>query len=69
MPSDKKVIMKLSQRAYKELKGAMKKFGFADEDLFIKYCVLKTIKQKYPANDKRLIAKEIKEILAVKKVK
>jgi len=69
MTKTKSVSMKLSLDSYKEFKSGMKKLGFLNEDLFMKYCVLKTIKPNYSANVKKLIEKEIKEIASLKKMK
>lgn len=69
MANHKTVTMKLSESGYKRFKSVMKKFGFINEDLFVKYCVLKTIKSKESAKIKRDIDKEIKLILAAKKRK
>lgn len=67
MANNKSVSMRLSERGYKRFKSIMKKFGFGNEDLFVKYCVLKTIKPKVPAKIKKDIDKEIKQILAAKR--
>ena len=56
------VKMELSTRAYKEFKTMMKKMGFSDEDAFVKYCVLKTIKPYVPQSEKKDVTREITEL-------
>ncbi|MGV8162491.1 MAG: hypothetical protein ACP5N2_04140 [Candidatus Nanoarchaeia archaeon] len=67
MVNDKLVSIKLSKNGYKRFKTTMKELGFLDEDLFLKYCVLKTIKPKSSAEVKLEIDKEIKRILSLEK--
>jgi hypothetical protein len=69
MVNNKKVVMKLSEDGVKKFKIIMKTFGFANDDYFLKYCVLKTFKPKAPAKAQKQIDKEIKEILSAKKRK
>jgi hypothetical protein len=56
------VKMELSVSAYKEFKMMMKRIGYSDEDLFMKYCALKTIKPHASKADQKLIAQEIASI-------
>jgi hypothetical protein len=44
----------------------MKRMKFNNEDLFIKYCILNTIKTKAPASQKKQILKEIRMIKELK---
>ena len=56
----KSVKMMLSDKAYKRFQTSMKKMDFKNEDHFLKYCVLKTIKPKLTDNQKIEVNKEIK---------
>jgi|GEM_PF-2802760 len=56
------VKMELSAQAYKEFKSMMKKMGYSDEDAFVKYCVLKTIKPYVPKAEQKDVAREIAEL-------
>jgi hypothetical protein len=56
------VKMELSAHAYKEFKSMMKKMGYSDEDAFVKYCVLKTVKPYVPKAEQKDVAREIKAL-------
>jgi hypothetical protein len=60
------VKMDLSAQSYKELKSMMKKMKYTNEDLFLKYCVLKTVKRYATKADQKLIAEEIVSIQRTK---
>jgi hypothetical protein len=59
----KKVTFAVSANGYKNMKSFMKKFGFTNEELFVRYCMLKTIRTKASANLKEKIDKELKIVL------
>jgi hypothetical protein len=56
------VKMTLSEKGYKRFKTLMKKMGFTNTDLFLRYCVLKAVKPKLSETQKKLAAKEMKLI-------
>jgi hypothetical protein len=58
------VKMELTPAAYKEFTMMMKKMGYSDEDAFVKYCVLKTIKPYVVKTQQKDVAAEIKAIQA-----
>ncbi|MBI2576072.1 hypothetical protein HYV84_02575 [Candidatus Woesearchaeota archaeon] len=60
------VTMKLSGNGYKKLRGVMKKLGFNNEDLFLKYCVLRTIRPKVSSETKKEIDWEVRKIQAAR---
>lgn len=61
------VKMELSAQAHKEYKMMKRKMGYSDDDLFLKYCVLKAVKPFASERDKKDIAKEIRSIQAFRK--
>lgn len=56
------VKMSLSGKGYKNFKSVMKKMGFADQNLFLRFCILKAIKPKLTKREKAAADKEIKLI-------
>lgn len=52
--------MTLSDNGIKRFQIAMKKMNFKDSDLFLRYCVLKTIRPKLTDNQKIQASKEMK---------
>ncbi len=56
------VKMELTPAAYKEFTMMMKKMGFSDEDAFVKYCVLKTLKPAVVKSQQKDVAAEIAAI-------
>ncbi len=52
--------MTLSDKGIKRFQTAMKKMNFKDSDLFLKYCVLKTIRPKLSDTQKEQASKEMK---------
>ncbi len=56
----KTVKMTLSKNGYSKFKRAMKIMKFKDENHFLKYCCLKTIKPKLTKNQQEMVKKEIK---------
>ena len=56
------VKMTLTKKGYQNFKSVMKKMKFKDADLFLRFCVLKTIKPKLTKKEKVAADKEIKMI-------
>ena len=56
----KSVKMTLSGNGVKRFKTAMKKMGFSDSDMFLRYCVLKAIRPKLSEAQKKQASKEMK---------
>ena len=54
--------MKLSDKGSKRFNTIMKKMGFSNSDLFLKYCVLNTIKSKVTESQKKQVLKEMKAV-------
>ncbi len=46
--------MTLSGNEFKNFETIMKKMKFKDSDMFLKYCVLKTVRPKLTENQKKL---------------
>lgn len=63
----KTVKMILSEDAYKNFKASMNIMGFTNEDWFMKYCALNTIKTVAPKSAIKQILKEMKELKAASK--
>jgi hypothetical protein len=57
---NKSIKMTLSEKGFKRFNIAMKKMNFTNSDLFLRYCVLKTIKPKLTEKQKEQVNKEIK---------
>jgi hypothetical protein len=56
------IKMKISDNGHKKLQAMMKKMKFKDESLFLRYCVLNTIKTKVTEKQKKQVQKEMKLI-------
>ena len=54
--------MTLTKKGYQNFKSVMKKMKFKNTDLFLRFCVLKTIKPKLTKKEKAAADKEIKMI-------
>jgi hypothetical protein len=63
----KSVKMTLSDKGLKRFNTAMKKMNFKDPDLFLRYCVLKTIKQKLTESQKEQANREMKLLVDAQK--
>ena len=59
--------MTLSDNGVKRFQTAMKKMNFKNSDLFLRYCVLKTIKPKLTDSQKEQANKEMKLLVEAQK--
>jgi hypothetical protein len=76
MPGKKKIVMTVSEKGYKNFQMIMKKLGFSNEDMFLNYCALSTIKRNLKKikpdatiSEKKRIDKEIKQTIKYGKKK
>ncbi len=58
----KRAIMTLSPKSMKKLEKVMKDMGFSNKGLFLRYCVLNTIKSKLSPSAKKQVMREMKLI-------
>jgi hypothetical protein len=65
----KRIVMTLSENGYKGFRLMMRKLGFSNEDLFMRYCAITVLKQnlkkinpKATPKEKKMIDKELKMI-------
>ncbi len=57
-----KIAMTVSENGYKRFKMVMKKFGFKNEDMFLRYCTLTTFKKNIKMIKPNVKPSEIKNI-------